>query len=95
MASSFLAKVELFKREKGWYYVAVPIELTKPLIHLSDRGLIAITATVGNCTWNTSLLPMGDGTHFIALPAKIRKKENVFLNQEIKVLFKIRVREKQ
>jgi RimJ/RimL family protein N-acetyltransferase len=40
MGSTFVAIIELFKREKGWYYVSVPTELSKPLEYLADRGLI-------------------------------------------------------
>jgi len=72
MSFSFAGKVELFKREKGWYYVSVPAELSKPLECLADRGLVAVIASVGDSRWPTSLLPMGDGTHFIALPARVR-----------------------
>jgi hypothetical protein len=92
MDSAFKAKMELFERDKGWYYVSVPTELSKPLEHLADRGLIAITATVGKTNWPTSLLPMGDGTHFIALPAKVRSKEKLMLGDAVDVSFEIRQR---
>jgi len=92
MSNSFIAAVKLFEREKGWYYVSVPTALSKPLEHLADRGLIAVTATVGGSSWRTSLLPMGDGTHFIALPAKVRSKEKLTLGAEINVSFEIRER---
>jgi hypothetical protein len=92
MENSFTAKIELFEREKGWYYVSVPMELSKPLEYLADRGLIAVVAKVGNSRWPTSLLPMGDGTHFIALPAKVRSKEKLSLGTEIEMSFETRVR---
>ena len=92
MSHTFCAKVDLFEREKGWHYVLVPVELSKPLEYLADRGLIAITAKVGSSSWPTSLLPMGDGTHFIALPAKVRAKERVSLGMEVQVSFETRAR---
>jgi hypothetical protein len=92
MSNSFVAKVELFEREKGWYYVSVPTDLSKPLEHLADRGLIAVTAKVGNSIWPTSLLPMGDGTHFIALPAKVRTKEKLSLGKAVEISFETRTR---
>ena len=88
----FTANVELFEREKGWYYASVPVALSKPLEHLADRGLIAVTAKIGDSSWSTSLLPMGDGTHFIALPAKVRKKEKLALGTAVEVSFETRVR---
>ena len=94
MERKFSAGVKLFEREKGWYYVPVPSELSKPIEHLAERGLIAVTAKTGNSSWQTSLLPMGDGTHFIALPAKIRSKEKLMLGSEVSVSFEIRTRKK-
>jgi len=92
MNNTFVAKVELFEREKGWYYVSVPAELSKPLEYLADRGLIAVTAKVGNTSWSTSLLPMGDGTHFLALPAKVRSKEKLSLGEAACISFETRTR---
>jgi len=92
MSNTFVAKVELFEREKGWYYVSVPTEISKPLEYLADRGLIAVTAKVGNTSWPTSLLPMGDGTHFLALPAKVRSKENLSPGVAVEISFKTRTR---
>ena len=92
MSYSFAGKAELFEREKGCYYVSVPVEISKPLECLADRGLVAVIATVGDSRWPTSLLPMGDGTHFIALPARVRKKENLHLDSEFEISFDIRDR---
>jgi len=92
MSNAFTADVKLFERKMGWHYVTVPTELSKPLEHLADRGLVAITASVGNSIWQTSMLPMGDGTHFIALPAKVRSKEKIMLGAEISISFVVRTR---
>lgn len=92
MNNTFDAKVDLFQREKGWYYVCVPTELSKPLEPLADRGLIAVVAKGGGSTWQTSLLPMGDETHFIALPAKVRVKEKLSLGSPVTVSFETRDR---
>lgn len=88
----FVDNVKLFERDKGWYYVSVPTEISRPLEHLADRGLIAVTVIVGNSSWHTSLLPMGDGKHFIALPAKVRSKEKLSLGTEVVVSFETRTR---
>ena len=90
--NKFTANIELFEREMGWHYVYVPNDLSKPLECLADRGLIAVTAKIGNSSWATSLLPMGDGTHFIALPAKVRKKEKLLLGMAVEISFETRTR---
>jgi len=93
MENTFTAKIERFEMKGGWYFVPVPAELKKSLEFLSTNfGFIPITATVGNTSWQTSLLPKGDRTHFIALPAKVRSKENLSLGDEVEVSFEIRIK---
>ncbi|MEL4304444.1 DUF1905 domain-containing protein [Methanococcoides sp. LMO-2] len=83
-------EVEIFPQKGGWHYVRVPTDITEMLLHEAQRGLIPIRATVGETSWETSLMPMGDGTHFVALNAKVRKKENIELGMSISVSFQLR-----
>lgn len=94
MDNTFTAKIERFEMQGGWHYVPVPTELSIPLEYLAiNFGFIAITAKAGNTSWSTSLLPKGDGTHIIALPAKVRSKEKLSLGNEIEISFETRVRD--
>ena len=94
MENTFSAAIERFEMKGGWYFVPVPAELIAPLeYHAIHFGFIAITATVGDASWQTSLLPKGDGTYFIALPAKVRLKEKLSLGDAIEVSFETRTRE--
>ncbi|WP_406658050.1 DUF1905 domain-containing protein [Methanolobus sp. ZRKC2] len=83
-------EVEIFPQKGGWVYVRVPVSITEQLLYRAQRGLIPIRATVGNTSWDTSLMPMGDGTHFIALNAKVRKKEDIEVGNDITVTFQLR-----
>jgi Domain of unknown function (DUF1905) len=85
-------KVEMFPVDNPWIYVNVPQEHTEATRHLADRGLVAITATLGSSEWNTSLMPKGDGTQFIPLPAKIRKAENIEIGDHTNISFVLRKR---
>ncbi len=85
-------EVKIFPVDNPWIYVSVPKKYTEETRHLADRGLVAITATLGKSTWKTSLMPMGDGTQFISLPAKVRKSENIELGEHIKLSFTLRKR---
>lgn len=85
-------EIELFPGKGGWHYVRVPKKITKETKDLADRGLVAITATLGGSTWETSLLPMGDGSHFIAINAKVREREGVGLGDNVRVTFELRDR---
>lgn len=88
----FTASVEIFRREKGWHFVKVPAEYSKKYDSLADRGLIAVTVYAGKSCWQTSLLPYGDLTHFIALPLAVKKKEKIALGDKIKIIFELRNR---
>lgn len=88
MENTFTAVLKLLDR---WQCVSVPVELTKPLEFIAGHfGFIAVNVNIGNTSWQTSLMPMGDGTHFIAVPAKVRSKENLSLGAEVEVSFEIR-----
>ena len=95
-SNTFEAAVELFNRPGGWYYVAVPDNLCRPYYDLQDRGLIAITASArsgdAQFVWPTSLLPTGDGSHFLALPAKLRKRLKIGAGDRVKIEFSLRQR---
>ena len=91
MGNTFLTKIERYDMPGGWHFVPVPEKLSMPLEYLAiNFGFIAITAKVGNTSWQTSLLPKGDGTHFIALPAKVRSKEKLSFGDEIEISFEPR-----
>ncbi|MDY0386620.1 MAG: DUF1905 domain-containing protein [Methanolobus sp.] len=83
-------EVKIFPQKGGWVYVSIPVDFTEQLNHMANRGLITVRATVGTTSWDTSLMPMGDGTHFIPLNAKVRKKEGIELGKELKFSFKLR-----
>lgn len=85
-----IGRVELFDREGGWHYVAVPGEVTEELAGLADRGLVAITARLGRSQWPTSLLPMGDGTQFVALNARVRSANRIDVGDEVTLSFQVR-----
>lgn len=94
MKNTFTGIIERYEMQGGWYYIPVPTELSEPLQLLGGNrfGFIAVTAKVGNTSWSTSLVPKGDKTHFIALPAKLREKEKLSLGMEIEISFETRVR---
>ena len=84
--------VRIFLVENPWVYVDIPKKYTDETRHLADRGLVAVTVTLGKSKWHTSLMPKGDGTQFIPLSAKVRKAENVAVGDPIKLSFTLRQR---
>jgi hypothetical protein len=82
--------VEKFNLKAAWYYIKVPKNISNDLFGEKYKGLIPITITLNNSKWDSSLLPFGDGTYFIAIKAKIRKDEKIELNDRISLNFSIR-----
>ena len=91
--TSITGIVEVFDFEVApWHYVRVPPDLMFALTPHLDHGLVAVTAQVGETSWPTSLMPSGKGWHFVPLPATVRKKEKVELDNEITVTLQLRTR---
>ena len=88
----FSGIVEIFECNMPWWYVRVPKKISGSYTALAERGLIAVTASVGKNSWPTSLMPFGDATHFLALPAKVRKVNGIKLGDKVSVKFAIRKR---
>lgn len=84
--------VELFPQADGWHYVRIPPELSEELAEFADRGLVAVTVCLGDSRWETSLLPMGDGTHFLALNKSVRDRNDVRIGEDVTVTFSLRAR---
>jgi len=72
----------------GWVYVPVP-QKDFQNANKTCFGLIPIKARVGDTSWRTSLLPMGDGSYFIALKAQVRKAESIFIGDEVELRFNL------
>jgi hypothetical protein len=85
-------RVEIFPVKNPWVYIGVPEKYSKILKTFAERGLIAIRVTLGKSSWDTSLMPMGNGTHFIPLNAKIRKVERIKIGDIISLSFVLRER---
>lgn len=76
-----------------WWWVMVPKKISQTYKPLANNfGFIAITASVGGHSWPTSLLPCGNGTHCVAVPAKIRKANDIKLGDKVTIEFEIRER---
>lgn len=69
--------VKQFPQKGGWVYLPITQTYADLGILKPRWGLVPATITIGTTTWRRSLLPMGDGTLFIALNASVRKKEGI------------------
>ena len=93
----FTSRVWIWAASDGWHFVSLPKDMSEHITaRFGDRargwGSLPVTVTVGATSWNTSIFP--DKKHgFFVLPLKatVRKKENISVDQRIKVLIEIRV----
>lgn len=80
--------VKCFPGKYGWYYVELDESLSndlRPILNGVWPALLKSEFTLNKTTWKSSIMPIKDGPLFIALPAKIRKKESIEEGQEVKV----------
>ena len=81
--------VKIFPQTGGWVYLPIKQTYTDLGIERPRWGLVPAKITIGNTTWEKSLLPYGDGSLFIALNAKVRKNEKIEVGDKITATFKI------
>lgn len=78
-------EVEIFPGDNGWHYVRVDEDLAEALHIEADRRWPRVCVTVGSTTWGTALLPLGNGTDFIALKKDVRAREGIALGDVIEL----------
>ena len=75
----------------GWTFVSLPKELS---IEIRDNfkcleegwGRMKVTAKLGNSEWQTAIwFDTKQDTYLLPLKAKIKKQENVLLDEDVKV----------
>lgn len=86
--------VERFAGKYGWYYVELDEGMSKYFRSiLADLwpALIKAEFTIGKTTWQSSIMPIKDGPLFIALPARIRKAEEIDEGQIVTIQFGLKI----
>jgi hypothetical protein len=57
--------------KQGWAYVDIPAVVSGKL---KKKGRIPVSGSVDNETFRTSILPKGDGTHYLFVSQPLQKK---------------------
>lgn len=79
-----------FPMENGWAYLEIPNESLPPIMPDQGAKFTQIIATVGSTTWDSSILPIGNGNKFITLKKEIREKEKIKIGDKVTIEFKIK-----
>lgn len=93
----FEAKVWLWPGDAAWHFVSLPKDLSEYIIKMfGDRkrgwGSFPVIVTIGATSWNTSIFPdKKEATYVLPLKAIVRKKENISVDQTIKVMIELNV----
>ena len=87
---SFEAKLERDK-DGTWWYVRVPSRVRDSLKAFEKRGIIRVTATIGDRRWDGSVLPWADGSGQLSIAKPIRSELGLQLGQTIHILVRPRV----
>ncbi len=75
----------------GWHFVYVDKKIseeikTKCKKYIYGSGFVGITATLGKTTWDTALFPhTKEGVYLLSIKASVRKKEQVFEGDLVKI----------
>lgn len=80
----------------NWHFLTVPKEISQEL-KADYKGLrkgfgsLPVEVTIGKTTWKTSVFPDNKaGTYLLPVKAKVRKDEDIYVDEKITFSFKIR-----
>lgn len=89
---SIKAKVWRWPGDRGWHFVTLDKKLSEKIRAEYAKGFVKIQAYIGQSVWATSLFPHTPNKkvskqveYLICINKKIRKTENIFEGDEIKI----------
>jgi hypothetical protein len=77
-------------KDGTWWYVHIPKRVRERLKHAERRGAIPVAATVGESSWEGSLLPWADGSAQLVVKKDVRARERLRLGDEVVVKIGLR-----
>ncbi len=88
---SFKARVWVWPGVGGWHFVNLPKELARKVKKVGrpyGAGFVRIKVTLGKSSWVTALFPHKESeTYLLSIKKQIRKKEEVFEDDVVKLSF--------
>jgi hypothetical protein len=79
----FKGKLERFEGVGTWIYVDIPFDVEKAF---GAKGQVKVTGTVNRASFRSSLMPHGDGTHFLVINKSVRDAAKVKIGDMVKVV---------
>ena len=82
----FTTTVDRFEGIGTWTYATVPLDCEKIF---NQKSRIKVKATINSTSFKTTLMPHGNGLHFMILNKEIRDKLHIVLGDQITVLMEL------
>lgn len=86
-------KVWIYPGVGGWHFIYVEKEMAakiKKVARTYGAGFVKVEATLGKTSWTTALFPSNKSeTYLLSIKSAIRKKEDVWDGDDIKVKIKL------
>ena len=85
------AKVWKWPGDAGWHFVNIDKKISEQIRGVYKKGFVYITAKIGKTTWDTALFPHKiSGLYLLSVKASVRKKENIWEGDVVKISFSLR-----
>lgn len=79
---TFTAKLVRMEGVGTWTYLVVPFDVEKAF---GRGGQVKVAGTIAGVSFRSSLLPNGDGNHFLVVPKAVRDKAKAKVGDRVKV----------
>jgi len=79
----FTSKLERFEGVGTWTYADIPFDVEKVF---GKKGQVKVKGTVNGIAFRSSLMPHGDGTHFLVVNRSVRDAARVDIGHKIKIV---------
>ncbi len=101
LSFSFVGECWLWQSTAAaWYFITLPTDKSEEIKFFSENmhdkrrgwGAVRVHATIGSTTWQTSIFPLKEvQAYILPIKAEVRKKEQIFVGNKVKVQLKIEV----
>lgn len=88
----FKSKVWLWHGENPWHFISVDKKVSEKIKKTQEGklrrgwGAVKVKVLIGKSIWETSIFPdKRTNSYLLPLKAMVRKKENIFADDEVKV----------
>ena len=92
--SNFKSSVIVYPGMSGWRFLFIPKHKSREIKEKFGKsakgwGSLPVFATIGKTTWKTSIFPdKKSGTYLLPLKAQVRKKENIYDDDNVSFVIK-------